>query len=165
MRWSHRGEAGLGHSSEQEAPPVAPEPSPHNGLSAPVYSVESERSEPTAPVPQPTENRTWSEFDGHLTSEPDCGLALPATFSGRLHVVFTPCPDAERLGLFWEVLDGLAGAGGIVDAHPTDSGAGFEFVLDLDSRVLVVEDLKRQIPHSQIMSPSSDRLDVNWSSD
>ena len=92
-------------------------------------------------------------------------MGLPATFSDRLQVVFMPCPDAERLGFFWEVLDGLAGVGGIVDAHPIDNGAGFEFVLNLDNQVLVVEDLRRQIPHSQMVSPSSDRLDVNWSSE
>ena len=88
---------------------------------------------------------------------------LPATFSGSLHVVFTPCPDADRLGSFWEILDGIAGVGAVVDAHPTDDSSGFEFVLDLGSEVLASEELTRQFPRTEIVALGDNRLSIRWS--
>ena len=83
---------------------------------------------------------------------------LPATFSGSLSVVFTPCPDADNLGSFWEILDGIAGVGAVVDAHPTDDSSGFEFVLDLGSEVLASEELTRQFPRTEIVALGDNRL-------
>jgi len=89
---------------------------------------------------------------------------LPATCSGRLSLVFTPCPDTETLGILWEALDRIAGVGGVVDARPHDEEAGFEFVLDLGNQILVVEELRGLIPHTRMVALGKDRLNIICSS-
>ena len=76
----------------------------------------------------------------------------PGTCTGRVSLVFLPCPDAVTLGSFWEVLDGIAGIGGVVDAQPLDDGSGFDFTLDLGDQVLEIENLMGRIPNSQIVA-------------
>ena len=65
--------------------------------------------------------------------------------------------------MYWEVVDGMAGAGSVVDARPIDGGGAFELVLELGNNVLVVEDLKRQISHTAMVPIAPDRIQINWS--
>ena len=122
---------------------------------------------PEAGMAQPTASSIGDSPEVEHSPTPSTPVApaapLPASFSGSLSMVFTPCPDADRLGSFWEALDGIAGVGAVVDAHPTDDGSGFEFVLDLGSEVLASEELTRQIPRAEIVVLGDNRLNVRWS--
>ena len=100
---------------------------------------------------------------GPSASGPAPAMPLPATCSGRLTLVFTPCPDAETLGFFWETLEKIAGASAVVDAEPVQEGAGFAFTLDLGNDVLVVEELKKLIPHTEMVAVGEDTLSIRWS--
>ena len=82
------------------------------------------------------------------------------TDSSRLSLVFTPCPDSERLGNLWEALDRIAGTGGIVDAGPLGGDGGFEFILgDVDDETQIVEELRAQMPQAEILKPNEGKLE------
>ena len=117
-------------------------------------------------VDAPPQHHAEERSSTETSSEASGGLAdgdLPATFSGRVSLVFTPCPDAEKLGSFWEVVEAVAGAGAMADARPLDSGNGFEFLLDLSDELPVVERLKGGIPEAEITSLGDNGLSIQWS--
>ena len=120
-----------------------------------------------AGAPQPMASPTVDSPQLEASPTPSKPLApaspLPATFSGSLSLVFTPCPDADKLGSFWEALDGIGGVVAVVDAHPTDDGSGFEFVLDLGGEVLESQELTRQIPGTEMVALGDNRLSIRWS--
>ena len=89
----------------------------------------------------------------------------PATCSGRLHLVFVPSLDMEKLGFFWQIIDEIIGFGKLIDARPLAKEDGFEFVVDLDDEVLVVEELKRRTSSSEITFAGSNTLHIRWATD
>ena len=158
---------------------------PSSILESPLEALETLLSHDTPPpeaaeeiapseLPHPvSEEIPWASPSGPVdldvpdvppASSPAPSMPLPTTCSGRLTLVFTPCPDAENLGLFWENLEKMAGASAIVDAAPLEEGAGFAFTLELGDGVLAVEELKRLIPHTQMMAVGENTLSINWSS-
>ena len=159
----------FGLVASDEASALVPPPDPQFPE---LVQQKSETALPPTPASQPVYHPSvsgtvdWSALEKlPEASEPPQSVPLPATCSGRLYLVFTPCPDAEMLGIFWEVLDEVTGVGGVVDARPIDldGGVGFEFTLDLGNKILVLEDLKRQIPNSELVALDVDRLNVSWS--
>ena len=95
---------------------------------------------------------------------PDMGTLgdLPATYTGRLKVVFAPCPDSTMLGAFWQTMEAVVGAGKITTGQPLPGGAGYEFTLNLGHEVLIVEDLRSRIPQSELMATDRDTLTIWW---
>ena len=94
------------------------------------------------------------------TASPSQFLPLAETYSGILHLVLTPAADSATLSFFWDVLDAAAGVGKVIAQTPLPDGTGHEFTLDLGSDVMVMEEMKRQIPGAVIEALGQDRLHV-----
>ena len=131
------------------------------GASTPQPTVPTPLTIRSPSVARPVESPRPEEMP--TASEPSPSPALSPIWSGRFHLVFTPCPGAEQLAGFWEVLDEVAGIGKVVDARPVSAGAEFEFILDLGNGIMELEELNRRIPHSQMTALGEDRLNVRWS--
>ena len=96
-------------------------------------------------------------------SEPDTSQIPATTYSGILYIIYSSGEDAA-LSFFWDVMDVVAGPGKVIDQTPLADGSGHEFTLDLGSDVLVLEDLRKGIPGSEITAigarPTSDPFEL-----
>ena len=141
-------------------------PQPVPAVAAPVQPVPAEEQPVPAQTPLDISHVSQASGGQPAGMRDEAGPAatgdLPSTFSGRLSVVFMPCPDAEKLGSFWETLDEVAGVGAIVDARPEDAGSGFEFVLDLGEGQMSVEELKGRIAHTDMAMQGDAELIIRW---
>ena len=147
--------------TQEKSPSVVPPPI------APVEGDSGPQSLPPEPETQYSRTETvpaaWPEMDpGPTTSEQVPLISPQETYSGRFSLVFTPCPDAEMLGHFWGVLDGLLGVGKVIDARPVNGGAEFEFTVDLGEEALVVDELRGSIPNAELVALGDESLRVNW---
>ena len=150
-----------GSQSLTPAVVAPPESDPGEEVSLPVRPQQHPETVELRDQPGPADRPGQAVSPG--ASDPGTGMNPPGTCTGRVSLVFLPCPDAVTLGSFWEVLDGIAGIGGVVDAQPLDDGSGFDFTLDLGDQVLEIENLMGRIPNSQIVAMGEDKLNVRWS--
>ena len=78
--------------------------------------------QPQSPLGRPLQ-LDGAKLDG-APPVPDVGTLgdLPATYTGRLKVVFAPCPDSTMLGAFWQTMEAVVGAGKVTTGQPLPGG-------------------------------------------
>ena len=99
-------------------------------------------------------------LEAHPNSDHSQPLSAEETYSGIIHILVAP-GDEPSLSFFWNVLDSVAGLGKVIDAQtPLPDGSGHEFILDLGTEPLVLQQLQRQVPTAKIVALSPDRIHV-----
>ena len=134
--------------AEPVRPPAAPEP-------APPVPTAGHPEEPAA-IDETPEAAQPARVDKPSGSEP------AATYTGRLYLMFPSSLSQGRLESVWEVLDQVAGSGGIADTRLISQESGIQFTLDLGSDEIDVEELRMRLPGAQIVALEEDRLLVDW---
>ena len=99
-------------------------------------------------------------MEAHPDSDHSQPLSAEETYSGIIYILVAP-GDEPSLSFFWNVLDSVAGLGKVIDAQPPlPDGSGHEFILDLGTEPLVLQQLQRQVPTAKIVALSPDRIHV-----
>ena len=70
--------------------------------------------------------------------------------------------DQDQVGSVWEALDEVAGSGAIVDSRLVSREEGVQFTLELGTKVLELEALKKKRPGAMLTALNEDRLKVDW---
>ena len=70
--------------------------------------------------------------------------------------------DQNQVGSVWEALDELAGSGAIIDSRLVSREEGVQFTLELKTKVLDLEALKKKMPGATLTALQEDRLKVDW---
>ena len=74
-----------------------------------------------------------------------------------------PSPlDQDQIGSVWGVLGDIAGSGAIVDSRLVSREEGVQFALELGSKTLTLEAIKKKIPGTEMTTLKEDRLKINW---
>jgi hypothetical protein len=116
----------------------------------------SPQKPPSGPAPAASRERAPEAPETYPPAE---------TYSGVLHVVFTPAPaDLEALCSFWDVLEGAAGVGKVIAETPLADGTGYQFTVDLGSDVLQVSQLRSQNPRMEVAALAGDKLRIRMPS-
>ena len=87
-------------------------------------------------------------------------IPLAESYSGILHIIFTPAADAATLSFFWDVIETVAVGGMVIAQIPLADGSGHEFTLDMGADALVIQQLRARIPGAEIMALGPDRLSI-----
>ena len=121
--------------------------------------------DPPAPVARPA-GPGGSEGNPPDLSIGGSGVApsqtLPAVYTGRLYLMFPSSVSQNGLESVWEALEEVAGLGAIVDTQLISREAGIQFTVNLGSRQLVVEELRKRMPGAGMAVLGADRLKVDW---
>ncbi len=89
-------------------------------------------------------------------------VPLPESYSGKVYLMFPATLDQDQVGSIWEALDDLAGSGAIVDSRLVSQEEGVQFTLELGTKTLTLEALKKKMPGADMTALKEDRLKVNW---
>lgn len=119
-----------------------------------------------APPPQPPQDQPGPTPDAIVPQTPAPqapGVPVPATYSGRVYLMFPASMSQDALGSVWETLEEAAGDGVIAEMRLVSQEAGVQFTLELGAKVLEVEELRKRMPGSQMAALEPDRLQINWS--
>jgi len=141
--------------------PIPPSPRPPGGGGKPKPPEAAHGPERDQVGPLPGQRPKQETHEAAFEAGPSG--ALPTTFSGRLCLIVTPCPDADMLVSFLEALDKVVGVAKVADARPLSGGAEFQFLLNLGEQVMEVEELKKAIPQAELVPLAEDRLSIRWS--
>jgi len=66
------------------------------------------------------------------------------------------------MGSVWEVLGDIVGSGAIVDSRLVSREEGVQFALELGSKTLTLEAIKKKIPDTEMTTLKEDSLKINW---
>lgn len=89
-------------------------------------------------------------------------LPLPESYSGKVYFMFPSTLDQDQVGSVWEALDDLAGSGAIVDSRLVSREEGVQFTLELGTKTLTMEALKKKMPGANMTALKEDRLKFDW---
>ena len=76
--------------------------------------------------------------------------------------MFPSTLDQDQVGSVWEELDDLAGSGAIVDSRLVSREEGVQFTLELGTKTLTMEALKKKMPGANMTALKEDRLKFDW---
>lgn len=96
------------------------------------------------------------------TDQPEL-VGVADTYTGTFYISFTPATDSAK---FWDAIESVAGVGKVISLEPLSDGSGLEFTVDMGSEVMVMEELRKQIPGAAIAATGSNRLHIElapWS--
>ena len=82
-------------------------------------------------------------------------------YTGIFYISFTPATDSAKL---WDAIESVAGVGRVISLERRADGSGLEFTVDMGSDVLVMQELKKQIPGAAITGTAPDRLHTELAS-
>ncbi len=113
---------------------------------------------------EPPAASTPSSTDDALSpgSEAEPSMPLPESYSGKVYLMFPSTLDQDQVGSVWEVLDDIAGSGAIVDSRLVSREDGVQFTLELGSKTLTLEAIKKKMPGAEMTALKEDRLKINW---
>ena len=114
-------------------------------------------SEPVADSVPEAPNDVPSVGSDDTPSQP-----LPESYSGKVYLMFPSTLDQNQVGSVWEALDDLAGSGAIVDSRLVSREEGVQFTLELGTKTLTMEALKKKMPGANMTALREDRLKVDW---
>lgn len=153
---------------------IEAEPAPEAPSSPPLSAAEELQREMAGMQPTPVaaepaaasipEASDDPPSDGSPLVEADAvpSIPLPEEYSGKIYLMFPSTLDQDQVGSIWEALDDLAGSGAIVDSRLVSQDEGVQFTLELGSKALTMDALKKKMPGADLTALEADRLKVNW---
>jgi hypothetical protein len=76
--------------------------------------------------------------------------------------MFPSSISQDGLESVWDVLEEVAGMGAIVDTQLISREAGIQFTVDLGTRQLVVEEMRKRMPGAGLTELGAGKLKVDW---
>ena len=142
-------------------------PAPQGASDAPLSVAEelergfaAMRAPATEGIPEPS-GQTTERAPTAPSDDAPLG-SLPESYSGRVYFMFPGNLDQDQVGSVWEALDEVAGSGAIVDSRLVSREDGVQFTLELGTKVLELEALKKKMPGAVLTALNEDRLKVDW---
>jgi hypothetical protein len=96
------------------------------------------------------------------TPPPVFAVSLPESYTGRLFLMFPATLSQDSLESVWDFLEEVAGPGSISDMRLVSQDAGVQFTMELWSKMLGMDELRRRIPDAELVPLAADRLRINW---
>ena len=96
------------------------------------------------------------------TPPPVFAVSLPESYTGRLFLMFPATLSQDSLESVWDFLEEVAGPGSISDMRLVSQDAGVQFTMELGSKMLGMDELRRRIPDAELVPLAADRLRINW---